>query len=203
MAGPLNRKFFFDSVRLNLFGGTLKQSQVDGLTALLDYWDNNHQNEDDRWLAYVLGTAYHEVDRKMQPIHEYGGTTYFMHSYDKSFNPSKANALGNTQVGDGATFHGRGFVQLTGRRNYTDWQGRLGKPLVSNPDLVVNDIDIATTIIFEGMIQGTFTGKRLAQYFDPNTDEWVLARRIVNGLDKANLIADYGKKFYGAISYTV
>jgi hypothetical protein len=204
MPGSLNRDFFFDRVRLKLFGGSLKQSQVDGLTTLLDYWDANLSDQDDRWLAYVLGTAFHEVDRRMQPIYEYGSKSYFMHNYDKSYNPAKAKTLGNTKVGDGYTFRGRGFVQLTGRRNYTDWENRLGLPIASQPDLVLRT-DVATRIIFEGMRLGTFTGKRLADYFvvTPNKAEWILARRIVNGNDKANLIAEYGKEFYGAISYTV
>jgi len=32
--------------------------------------------------------------------------------------------------------------------------------------------------------------------------DWVNARRIINGTDKANLIADYARRYYGAISYT-
>ena len=44
----INRKFFFDYVKLHLFGGTLAQSQVDGMTAILDEWEKKHPNEDDR-----------------------------------------------------------------------------------------------------------------------------------------------------------
>ena len=50
--------------------------------------------------------------------------------------------------------------------------------------------------------QGIFTGKKLGDYFNKTTEDWVNARRIINGLDKANLIAGHAKKFYGAISYT-
>jgi putative chitinase len=199
----LNRTFFFDRVRLSLFGGSLKQTQVDGLTTLLDYWETHHAAKDDRWLAYVLGTAYHEVDRRMQPIHEYGSTAYFMSRYDISGNnPKLATRLGNNIVGDGATYHGRGFVQLTGKANYQDWENRTGQPLVAQPDLVI-DTGIATRIIFEGMIGGTFTGRQLSDYFSPAKADWVNARRIVNGLDKANMIAGYGQEFYAALSYTL
>ena len=197
----INRDFFFFTCRQDLFEGSLKQSQVDGLTGMLDYWEANHAANDDRWLAYALATAYHEVDRKMQPIHEYGSTSYFMHRYDKSFNPSLAARLGNTVVGDGAKFHGRGFVQLTGRGNYQDWKTRTGSDLIGNPDKVL-ELKIATRIQFEGMILGTFTGRKLSSYFNTTTADWVNARRIINGLDKANLIAAYGRSFYKAISYT-
>lgn len=43
--------------------------------------------------------------------------------------------LGNTQPGDGGLFCGRGFVQLTGRRNYTRYGERIGVDLVEHPEL--------------------------------------------------------------------
>ena len=73
----INRKFFFEEVRGRLFDGRFKQSQVNGLTGLLDYWEAKHSDKDDRWLAYALATVHYEVDRKMQPIKEYGGARYF------------------------------------------------------------------------------------------------------------------------------
>ena len=79
---------------------------------------------------------------------------------------------------------------------------RLGVDLVGNPELAL-ETDIAARIIVEGMIDGSFTGKKLSDYFNPTTDNWKQARRIVNRLDKAELIAGYGKLFYRAISYTV
>src|SRR5262249_35386079 len=159
------------------------------LNALLDYWETHHAQRDDRWLAYVLGTAFHEVDKKMQPIKEYGSDAYFMRMYDISGDrPDVARRLGNTEVGDGKKFPGRGFVQVTGRRNYQDWSNRLGVDLIRDPDKAL-DIDVATAIIFEGMRLGTFTGKKLSDYFNEDTENWVQARRIVNGLDKAELIA--------------
>ena len=199
----INRRFFFDQVRMQPFGGSLRQKQVEGLASLLDYWEARHSRKDDRWLAYVLGTAFLEVDKKMQPIKEYGSDAYFMRMYDiTGERPQVARRLGNTKQGDGKRFPGRGFVQVTGRRNYQDWKNRLGVDLISNPDKAL-DLDVATTIIFEGMLLGTFTGKKLSDYFDHTTENWVQARRIVNGLDKAKLIAGHARHFYAAISYTI
>jgi predicted chitinase len=45
-----------------------------------------------------------------------------------------ARCLGNTAAGDGALFHGRGFVQLTGRRNYTKAKSLTGVDVVTQPD---------------------------------------------------------------------
>ncbi|WP_285709096.1 glycoside hydrolase family 19 protein [Erythrobacter oryzae] len=202
MAG-INRKFFFDFARLHLFGGSLTQKQVEGLLAILDYWESKHAGDDDRKLAYLLGTAYHETDKKMQPIHEYGSTAYFNRRYGpEGQNPGLARSLGNTQVGDGARYAGRGFVQLTGRRNYADWSTRLGQDLVGNPDLAL-DAAVATRILVEGSLLGTFTGRKLGRYFDGDLADWRNARRVINGLDRADLIAGHARSFYAAISYTV
>jgi len=75
-AGRFNRKFFFSFVREYLFTGKLRQPQVDGLSALLDVWEAEHAAEDDRWFAYMLGTAHHETAQTLRPIVERGGTLY-------------------------------------------------------------------------------------------------------------------------------
>lgn len=201
----INRDFFFNRVRLTLFDGKLTQAQSGGLTALLDYWEANHASADDRWLAYVLGTAHHEVDRRMQPINEYGTKAYFEQRYGiHGGNPALAKNLGNVNDGDGALFHGRGFVQLTGRKNYTYWQDRLHVDLSSGEAAAAHALDlaVATQIVFEGMIEGRFTGKKLADYFSPAKQDWLGARAIVNGSDKKALVASYAQNYYGAISYT-
>jgi hypothetical protein len=56
--------------------------------------------------------------------------------------------------------------------------------------------------MFIGMKQGTFTGKKFTDYFNKSKEDWVNARKIINALDKAQLVASYAKKYYGAISYT-
>lgn len=175
----INRKFFFDYVRLHLFGGSLKQSQVDGLTSILDYWENGFANKDDRWLAYMFATAHHETDRKFQAIEEYGK------GKGKKYPP----------------YYGRGLVQLTWDYNYKKMGKQFDVDLLNHPEKAL-DLDLAVKIMFYGMTNGSFTGKKLSAYFNPNKGEWVNARKIINGLDKANLIAGYGKQFYAAISYT-
>jgi putative chitinase len=59
---------------------------------------------------------------------------------------------------------------------------------------------IALRALYDGMIKGMFTGKRLADYFNASTDDPIGARRIVNGTDKAKLIAGYHNSFLGAIT---
>ena len=109
--------------------------------------------------------------------------------------------LGNTQPGDGARFKGRGFVQLTWRRNYAEMGRRLDIDLEADPDQALQ-AGPAARILFEGMRDGIFTGKKFSDYFDGAREDWINARRIINGLDCAENIAMYARKFYAAISYT-
>jgi hypothetical protein len=201
----LNRKFFYDSTRLALFGGSMSTGQVNGLNQLLDHWEDSYAQRDDRWLAYIPATVHHEVDRTVRPIKEYGGDKYFFKMYDKAGQrPDVAKRLGNIMNGDGVLFHGRGFVQLTGRYNYAYWQKRLGIDLTSSRAAAdrVLDADVATRILVGGMVDGTFTGKKLADYFAGVREDWEGARKIINGNDKKALIAAYGRSYYGCISYT-
>lgn len=197
----INRKFFFEYTKINLFEGRFKQSQVNGLNIFLNFWEAKHSRKDDRFLAYILGTAHHEVDRKFQPIKEYGTKAYFKKRYDiEGDNPKLAKELGNLSPGDGAKYHGRGYVQITGRANYQVWKNKLNKDLIGKPHFALEP-DIAAQIIFGGMIMGTFTGKKLSDYFNGTTEDWKNARKIVNRLDRAELIASYSRTYYAAISY--
>lgn len=198
----INRQFFFDHARLHLFDGRLKATQVVGMSAILDIWEKKRAASDDRWLAYILATAHHETDRAMQPIREYGNAAYFRRMYDiAGERPDLARRMGNTAPGDGARYCGRGFVQLTWKRNYAAMVAPTCVDLVAFPEKAL-DLPIATEIMFTGMICGMFTGRKMADYLSRTMEDWVNARRIINGIDKANLIAEYAKKYYAAISYT-
>lgn len=172
------------------FSGSLTQSQVDGLNCLNAAWQLCGDG-DKRKFAYCLATAFHETARKMQPIYEMGGRDYF-----KKYDGRKD--LGNTEPGDGYLFRGRGFVQLTGRRNYAAWAEKLNIDLVGNPDLAL-DPAISAHILFEGMLEGSFTGAKLGTYVTAAKCDFVNARRVVNGTDDAALIAGYATKFLAAL----
>jgi putative chitinase len=177
-------KLFFDKVKAHF--GSLSQSQVDGINILLAATSKltiKHR-------AYVLATAWHETATTMQPIHERGNSTYFQkYEFRKS--------LGNTLKGDGFKFRGRGYVQITGRANYAKASKYCGADLVANPDLAL-DQEIAAKIILSGMSEGWFTGKKMADF-----DNYEAMRRVVNGTDKAALIARHAVAFENALSFIV
>lgn len=184
----INRKAFFDRVRMTLYGGQMGSKPVQGINAILDEWEARKLT-DLRWLAYMLATAYHEAGRNMLPVREIGR--------------GKGRLYGIPDLDTRETYYGRGLVQLTWAANYRNMGKLLGLPLYENPDLAL-DPKIAVQIMFEGMtkgasLKGDFTGKSLEDYFNDTTSDWVGARRIINRLDRADLIAGYAKVFYSAL----
>lgn len=192
-----DRAKFFDLLRNdNMLGPKLTKEEVQGIEALLDATVLSELKASH--VAYILATTYHETAGTMQPISEYGTPAYWTHLYDvKGKNPLRARKMGNTQPGDGIKYRGRGFVQLTWKNNYLLAGKKLGIDLVANPDLAM-DIDVAARIAVEGMMAGWFTGaslKRLPTGRAATSGEFEKARAIINGTDKATLIADYAVKF--------
>jgi hypothetical protein len=57
------------------------------------------------------------------------------------------------------------------------------------------DPDTAYKIMSLGMYQGLFTGRKLSDYINDTKKDYVNARRIINGTDRAQMIADYATSF--------
>lgn len=166
------------------------QSQVDGIEQLLGFVENDPGMTDIRWVAYLLATVKHECADTWQPIRERGDAAYFQR-YDPDTKVGRV--LGNTQPGDGARYKGRGYVQLTGRANYRQFGQRLSIGLEASPDLAL-DPKISYRIASLGMRQGLFTGKALSHYLHGDQTDYLNARRIINGTDRAATIARYATK---------
>jgi putative chitinase len=196
----INRKFFFDHAKKYLFDGKFTQKQVTGITAILDEWEKNYATKDDRWLAYMLATTHHETDRTMQPIEEYGKGKGKPYGSRLKLAKNKGKHIAYTDSTE--IFYGRGFVQLTWYENYDKAGKKLGKNFLKDAKGVMQ-LENATKILFLGMIEGWFTGVKLEKYFNTKTNDWKNARRIINGLDKWDLIKDHALKYYAAISYTL
>jgi len=180
----MNRTRFYDVIRAPLFGGTLTQSQVDGMEYLLDYAQVRQPPLDLRHVAYVFATVLHETARTMQPIEEYG--------------KGEGKPYGVPDPETGETYHGRGWVMITWKQNYAYQQAKLGLPLVQRPDCALEPA-CAAAILYEGMLDGDFTGVGVSDYIDDAQCDYVNARRVVNGLDCAEQIAGYAAVFQEAL----
>lgn len=196
----MNQKAFFDACRKGVMGPTLDGGEVSGAGAIIDAMASAPLAD----TAYALATAWHETAHTMQPIREFGGTAYLRRMYDvEGQNPARARKMGNVTPGDGPRYCGRGYVQLTWRSNYRKAGEKLGYPLEGNPELAMRP-DIAAQIMRRGMAEGWFTGKSFRSYLPaegPATlAEFKAARRIINGTDKADLIAGYAVQFQAALA---
>jgi predicted chitinase len=167
--------------------GSLTEFQAQGIKTILDAWEKYDSLTDIRQLAYILATVKHETANTFLPIAEYGYGRGG--SYGKLIN--------------GKAYYGRGYVQLTWLSNYQVMTERLRAKgfdvdLVNNPDDVMIP-NIAIQIMFIGMHEGLFTGKKLSQYFNEVTEDPISARKIINGKDKAKMIAGYYYEFKNAL----
>ncbi len=195
---------FFAYARRAPFGGRLSQGQIDGMNALFRCWDSHKiPGPDNRHLAYILASVFHETGGRMVPVRETFASTDAgaIAALDKAY---KAGRLGQVSEpywrkdADKKSWFGRGDIQITHKVNYAKVGKRIGVDLVGNPSLAL-DVDISAEIAIVGMLEGLFTGKKLPDYFNLKKDDPVGARAIVNGRDKAKLIAGYHKSFFDAL----
>ena len=93
-------------------------------------------------LAQFLAQCAHE-SANFASMEERGTSAYFTKKYEK--NPRKAKILGNKVKGDGERYKGRGYIQLTGRDNYTRAGAALGLPLAQQPELAARP-DVAAKV---------------------------------------------------------
>lgn len=185
--------FNFDKGREKLFTKGYTQRQVDSINAIVSECNKQGLLMPEQ-VAYILATAWHES--RLEPISEWGSDKY-LSKYDTG---KLAKELGNTPEsdGDGQFLKGRGFVMITGYRNYKHYEDLLKVPITKYPDLVL-EITMSAFIIVHGMIHGVFTGKKLTEYINAKRVDYVNSRRTVNGVDKASLIAGYAGDFYRCI----
>ncbi|NSX90015.1 MULTISPECIES: hypothetical protein [Rhizobium/Agrobacterium group] len=194
---------FFASVRVSIFGGRLRAAQLAGIKTILAGCAKAVPQSEARWLAYMLATSFHETAATMQPVRE----TLAASDAEAIARLDRAFAAGRLPMvrkpywqrdTDGKSWLGRGFVQLTHRRNYEAMSVLTGIDLVERPERAM-ETEVATAILIHGMIAGSFTGRRLADFFGAQREDWEGARAIINGSDRARLVAGHARAFHRAL----
>jgi hypothetical protein len=136
-------------------------------------------------VAYLLATSAWETAHTMKPVREAFWLTENWRKANLRYYP----------------WYGRGFVQLTWETNYkrADTELGLNGALITNPELAL-DGEIAAKIAIKGMVEGWFTGKKLSNYITLQKSDFVGARRIINGTDRASEIATLARDYDTALT---
>lgn len=166
----MNRKAFYDAIRGDI---NLTTENVSGFETVLPYMEARGTAINAG--AYALATAFWETAQTMQPVKE---------AYWLSENWRRKNLRY-------FPWYGRGLIQTTWEDNYRRMGKEIGVDLIANPDLLL-EWRYALPAMFIGMEKGLYTGKSFDHYIDDLDEsdeedlrEYVAARRIVNGTDKA------------------
>lgn len=133
--------------------------------------------------AYVLATAWHETAHTMKPVEEAFWLSDEWRRRNLRYYP----------------WHGRGYVQLTWRENYERAAKHIGVDLTADPRAAMVPTN-AAKILVAGMAGGWFTGKKLSDFITSYAADYVSARRIVNGTDKAHAIAGIAEEYEAALA---
>lgn len=150
---------------------------------------------DTNQISYILATTLHESGMGKYMVEIWGKPpTSYQVNYEGN------SRLGNDQPGDGFKYRGRGFCQITGKSNYRYWEKEFGIDFVSNPELM-SDPNIAAKVLVRGMRDGRFTGKKLSDYINDKHVDFFSARKIINGLYKADLFQQAAESFVKAFNY--
>jgi len=124
-------------------------------------------------IQYILATVQHETNNTFKPVKEAYWLSEKWRKKNLRYYP----------------YYGRGFVQITWKENYQKFGKLLNLDLVNHPDLAL-DIDNSIFILVYGMKHGIFTGKKLDDYInDEKGSNFIRARKIINGTDKAEHIS--------------
>ena len=176
----MNRQTVFEKLKENKLFSEFTQLQVYTINAILDECENLGVT-DGRQIAYIFATAYHECFKpskpwtRMTPMPEFGGEDYLK---SKKYYP----------------YYGRGLSQITWDYNYKKEAKRLKIDLVNKPELMLVVGTAANSHVY-CMKHGTYTGKKLSDYINDSKLDFINARRIINGTDRAITIAGYADKF--------
>lgn len=175
----INKKIFFDEYRKTLDkDGKLTQKEVQDIDLFIDM--TNHQRgffNLELW-AYVFATTFHETAHTFRCVIE-------------AFNKSEDWRKENLRY---YPFVGRGYPQLTWEKNYEKFGKILGLDLVKHPELTLIP-ENSFKILIIGCRDGLFTGVSLADCVENGVPNYKKMRKVINGTDKADLIAGYAEQF--------
>ncbi len=192
----------YNKLYKSLLRRNLNVYQVAALNALFNAWDTNPTLENDKRLAYIVATVFHESFDMLYPIRECmcrddaGSRECVRRLHAKG----KASAYHRSHPKTGFSYYGRGQTQLTLDENYQRITQKLGLSvdLFKQPD-EAQTLDISSRNAVLGLYHGWYRHvggrwlglKHIA--FDSDND-WVFARQVLIGPRADSTVAVHGKK---------
>jgi predicted chitinase len=187
----INKDIFFNEYKKN-FNGILSKS-IEGLSKLIELCNDKKPFDNVCQLAYFFATIKHETALTFKPIRELGSVNYFIKNY--FINPLQRRWLANESKSDAVKYCGRGYAMITGKGNYKRFANYLNIDILNSPELALMP-SVAFEILVYGFKHGAFAQKNNIEYYiNENKCNYLDARKIINGTDKKNLVAEYAKRF--------
>jgi putative chitinase len=174
-------KFSISNVlRLTHFLSQCNHESV-GFTAIYENLNYSAEGLKNKFSKYIPEDLIPEYARKPEKI---GNRVY-------------ANRMGNGDEasGDGYKYRGRGYIQLTGKDNYTLFGGYVGDDTVANPDLVATKYPLSSAGFF-------FENNKLWSICDKGDSTDVvtaLTKRVNGGLNGLDERLKHFNEFYGLL----
>lgn len=178
----LDKKIFFNEYKNTIDPDRkLSQQEVNAINVFIDFVNtplsDNWNMTIPQW-SYFFATVFHETAHTFLPVKEAYWLSEEWRKKNLRYFP----------------FYGRGYVQTTWQVNYQYYSKLLGVDFIKNPDLMMNP-KYSFISSLDGFVKGRFTGKKISDYVNDKKKDYIGARRVINGTDKANLIAGYAKTF--------
>ena len=178
----LDKKIFFNEYKNTIDPDRkLSQQEVNAINVFIDFVNtplsDNWNMTVPQW-SYFFATVFHETAHTFLPVKEAYWLSEEWRKKNLRYFP----------------FYGRGYLQTTWKVNYQYYSKLLGVDFVNNPDLMMNP-KYSFISSLDGFVKGRFTEKKISDYVNDKKKDYVGARRVINGTDKANLIAGYAKTF--------
>ncbi|WP_185269610.1 glycoside hydrolase family 19 protein [Chryseobacterium bernardetii] len=175
----MNRKIFFDEYRKTLDPDkSISIQEVKDIDLFLSFYERDIEIYSVSQWAYVFATVYHETAASFHPVREAPKASEDWRKRNFRYYP----------------YYGRGYVQITWKKNYDKYSKKLNVDLVNSPDKTMIP-EVSWYILVDGFRTGIFTGKKISDYINNKEKDYRNARRCINGTDRMDLIANYAKEF--------
>ncbi|WP_200871477.1 hypothetical protein, partial [Saccharicrinis fermentans] len=202
----INRDFFYENYLAEF--GEINDELKNNLEIIFEGIEKYETSKglafSEKQVAYILATIKHETGYFKPVIESYWSTEavrkkYYEDMYDPVLgkNQTRRNmALNNENAteGDGVKYAGKGYVQITWKKNYRKAKEKFGVDFVGSPELALVP-KYAIDIALYGFDSGMFTGKTIRDYINIDKCDYYNARRVINGTDAAATIESYAVKF--------